>query len=299
MAISRNGWNVYTSYSHPKLVDFPWVTGKVRNGDHFVVLDYIARRINNEVEKITKAHSWGHNPRPVRGYTDLWSEHATGTAFDFNAPKHGLNVPISKSFTPAQIKRMRQIIKDVQGAARWGGEWKRPDGMHVELIGGNVLVGKVADQIRAGKLPGLGNVAPTISKPSVPKPPAKKPAPAKPATSGNSTADNKAIQVALNKMGINAGIADGVDGPLMKKAVKVFQKHHGLVADGYWGPTTQAVFDQNVSVQKALRAKGYTKQIVDGYLGAQSEANIRHYQKSHGLYVDGQAGPKTRNKLGA
>ena len=123
MAISRNGWDVYESYSHPKLVNFPWVTGKVRDGDHFVVLDYIARRIHNEVEKIVKAHSWGHNPRPVRGYTNIWSEHATGTCFDFNAPKNGLGVSIHKSFSKAQIARIRQIIKDGQGAGRWGGEW--------------------------------------------------------------------------------------------------------------------------------------------------------------------------------
>lgn len=172
MAISRNGWDVYASYSHPKLVNFPWVTGKVRNGDHFVVLDYIARRINNEVEKIVKAHSWGHNPRPVRGYSNVWSEHATGTAFDFNAPKNGLGVPISRAFSNAQIARIRQIIRDTKGAARWGGEWDRPDGMHIELIGGNAKVKQVADLIRAGKLPGGGKVSPAA--PSKPKPvPAK------------------------------------------------------------------------------------------------------------------------------
>lgn len=177
MAITRNGWDVYKSYSNPNLVDFPWVTGKVRGGDHFVVLDYIARRINNEVEKIIKAHSWGHNPRPVRGYTNVWSEHSTGTAFDWNAPKNGLGVPITRAFSAAQIARIRQIIKDVRGAARWGGEWSRPDGMHIELIGGNAKIKEVANLIRAGKLPNsgaVGDVKPAA--PSKPKPIAQKPA---------------------------------------------------------------------------------------------------------------------------
>lgn len=170
MAISRNGWDVYASYSHPKLVNFPWVTGKVRDGDHFVVLDYIARRIHNEVEKIVKGHSWGHNPRPVRGYTNVWSEHATGTAFDFNAPKNGLGTPITRSFSNAQIARIRQIIRDTKGAARWGGEWSRPDGMHIELIGGNAKVKAVANLIRAGKLQAAGKVTPVAKPKPKPKP---------------------------------------------------------------------------------------------------------------------------------
>ena len=168
MAISRNGWDVYSSGSNSKLVNFPWVTGKVRDGDHFVVLNYIAERWNAEVETIRKDWSWGYANRAVRG-ASVVSEHATGTAVDFNAPLHPLGR--KNTFSSAKQAKIRQIMEDVSHAARWGGEWSRPDDMHVELIGGNALIGRVADQIRAGKLPGAGNVKPVGNvKPSKPKP---------------------------------------------------------------------------------------------------------------------------------
>lgn len=177
MPVSRLGWDVYDSYSHPRLVSFPWITGKVRAGDHYVVLDYIARRWNAEVEKIDKAASWGFTPRPVRGTTDIPSEHAAGVALDFNADEHPLNVPASKTLSAAQIKSIRQIMRDVRGAARWGGEWSRPDAMHVELMGGNALVGEVAERIRAGKLPTGGKGDEVKPAGAIkPKPPTPKPA---------------------------------------------------------------------------------------------------------------------------
>lgn len=165
MAISRNGWDVYSSGSNQNLVNFPWVTGKVRGGDHYVVLDYIAKRWNAEVETIRKDWSWGYANRPVRGASVI-SEHATGTAVDFNAPLHPLGK--KNTFSAADQAKIRQIMKDVSHAARWGGEWSRPDDMHVELIGGNALIGRVADQIRAGELPGLSGGVKPAGKPSKP-----------------------------------------------------------------------------------------------------------------------------------
>lgn len=174
MELTPLGWDVIDSGSSPRLVNFPWVTGKVRGGDHYVVLDYIARRWNAEVHPITKAHSWAYAKRPARGST-LPSEHSAGIALDFDAPLFPMGVPITKCMTTKQIAAARQIIKDVRAAARWGGEWKRPDGMHVELMGGNAKVSEVADLIRAGKLPSPGkpsDVKPA-GKPSTPKPQAK------------------------------------------------------------------------------------------------------------------------------
>lgn len=288
MAISRNGWDVYASGSHSKLVSFPWITGKVRNGDHYVVLDYIAKRWNAEVEAIRKDWSWGYANRAVRGASVI-SEHATGTAVDFNAPLHPLGK--KNTFSAGDRAKIRQIMKDVSHAARWGGEWSRPDDMHVELIGGNALIGRVADQIRAGKLPGDGGaIKPVASNPK----PVSKPKPAK----AKGTDENRSIQTALKTMGLKVGVIDGVNGPMQKAAVKAFQKHHNLVQDGNWGPVTQKAFTLNKAVQQALRDEGYTKQTVDGYYGDQTAANVRDYQRRVGLAVDGLAGPKTLKKLG-
>ena len=59
------------------------------------------------------------------------SEHATGTAVDFNAPLHPLGK--KNTFNAADQAKIRQIMKDVSHAAHWGGRWSRPDDMHVEL----------------------------------------------------------------------------------------------------------------------------------------------------------------------
>jgi len=150
MALTRLGWDVFTSPSTPRLANSSWITGKVRGGDHKVVLDELCRRFNAEVEKITQAHSWGWAYRAVRGAAVV-SEHAAGTAVDLNAPKH----PLSKSgtFSCAQVSRIRAILRDLDGVVRWGGDYAgRKDEMHFELQGGNEAIGKVANKIRSGAI---------------------------------------------------------------------------------------------------------------------------------------------------
>lgn len=129
-------------------------------------------------------------------------------------------------------------------------------------------------------------------EPIKPKPKPKKD------TTGNDNDDNKAIQAALKKMGLYKGIIDGVNGSTQKNAVKEFQRAHGLVADGVWGPKTQAHFEQVKAVQAALKKQGYSKQVVDGYDGDQTKANVKDYQRRVGLKPDGVAGPLTQKKLG-
>ncbi|WP_346922894.1 peptidoglycan-binding protein [Glutamicibacter creatinolyticus] len=140
---------------------------------------------------------------------------------------------------------------------------------------------------------------PVVTKPagSVNKP-ANKPSKPKPAKDSNSKDDYVAIAKALNKMGLKAGYPDGVNGPMLKAAVRAYQLAHGLVVDGVWGPTTQAKFVEVKAVQNALRREGYTKQGVDGYYGNQTKANVKDYQRRVGLVQDGNAGPITRKKLG-
>lgn len=51
-------------------------------------------------------------------------------------------------------------------------------------------------------------------------------------------------------------------------------------------------------VQQALRNEGYTKQIVDNVFGAQTQANVKDYQRRTGLVQDGIAGSITQKRLG-
>lgn len=273
VAISRNGWDVYSSGSHSKLVNFPWITGKVRNGDHYVVLDYIAKRWNAEVETIRKDWSWGYANRAVRGASVI-SEHATGTAVDFNAPLHGLGQ--KNTFSKADQARIRQIMKDVSHAARWGGEWSRPDDMHVELIGGNALIGRVADQIRAGKLPGAGSVKPVGNvKPSKPKP--------KPAKTNRPT-DYKDLTV------------DGKFGSATAEATQILMSQIGLYEreiDKKAGEHTWA------AVQEWLSGLGYYHRAVDGDFGYHSVIALQQFLAKKGhldtkkWLIDGKFGKET------
>lgn len=241
MAITRLGWDILSAGS-PRLTKLSWITGQVRGGDAFTVLNYICERWNAEVEPINKGDSWGYaDNRSVRGYAGIVSEHNAGVAVDINAPKHPLGVAPSKTMTPAQISSVRQIIKDVRGAARWGGEWSRPDAMHVELMGGVDKLAEVAALIRAGQLPGAG-----VSKPA-------DPAPAEPATGGdasilycgnakNDKAKVKRLQAGLKKVfpayAKFAGNGDGDYGSYTEDVVKEFQRRVGLKPDGVVGKDT-------------------------------------------------------------
>ncbi|MDA8127985.1 MAG: lytic murein transglycosylase [Betaproteobacteria bacterium] len=59
-----------------------------------------------------------------------------------------------------------------------------------------------------------------------------------------SVAQMKALQQALNELGLDAGPADGLPGPRTQTAVRLFQALHGLPVDGYAGPSLLARVDE-------------------------------------------------------
>ncbi|MHC6175481.1 M15 family metallopeptidase [Glutamicibacter sp. X7] len=259
--------------SDTRLVSFEWITGKVRGGDHAVVLDYICARWDAEVEPIKPWQSWGFASRDVRGNAGIISEHATGCAVDINAPLHPLGVATNKTLTRKQIRTIRRIIKDVDGAARWGGEWSRPDAMHIELMGGNAKIKQVADKIRAGA---LGNVKPTGGKSS--------PSQTKPSTKPT---DFKDLAV------------DGVMGKQTVKAVQIvmtaIDEYHRAI-DGKAGYYTWA------AVQNWLRGLGYYPQDqwrIDGDPGPATIRALQQFLAKKGhldtrkWLIDGKLGPAT------
>ncbi|TFI01621.1 M15 family metallopeptidase [Micrococcus lylae] len=144
-ATTRRGWPVQSTTAN--LTPFKWITGQVLAGDVATILDALCQRFHAEVEPIRKDWSWGWSYRPVRGYTDVWSEHAAGVAIDLNAPNH----PMGKfnTFTSAQQATIRRILTDLGGVVAWGGEWtKRPDDMHFEVRRDPAGIARVAKLIR-------------------------------------------------------------------------------------------------------------------------------------------------------
>ena len=57
---------------------------------------------------------------------------------------------------------------------------------------------------------------------------------------GDRSPDVKTLQENLNKLGHNAGTADGIFGPATDKALKSFQRATGIAVDGIAGPETFA-----------------------------------------------------------
>lgn len=142
---TQNGWEAIDDSGDPRLVSFPWVTGQVLGGDVSTVLAYFAERFNAEIEPIDVASSWGWAYRPVRGHDDGLSNHASGTAIDLNAPLHPLGS--SGTFTDDQVARLRALVDELAPVLAWGGEFDRPDEMHVEIVGSPEEVAEVAARI--------------------------------------------------------------------------------------------------------------------------------------------------------
>lgn len=129
-------------------VPLRWITGEVLAGDVHTIFDYLGERFNAEVEPIRKDWSWGYNFRPVRGSTKP-SNHGRATAVDFNAPEH----PLGKrgTFMPEQVAAIHEILADLDGVVRWGGDYKnRADEMHFEIVGTPRAVALAAAAIRLG-----------------------------------------------------------------------------------------------------------------------------------------------------
>ncbi|MCL1871823.1 MAG: M15 family metallopeptidase [Promicromonosporaceae bacterium] len=150
MIASQNGWPVLTTAPAGRLA---WITGRVLPGPVAAVFDYLARRIDAEVEHIDPATSWGWNDRNIRGSSTTRSNHASGTAVDFNAPRHPRGA--RGTFTPAQAATIRAIVRSLDGVVRWGGDYTvgPVDEMHYELVGTPAQVAALAARLTSPPAP--------------------------------------------------------------------------------------------------------------------------------------------------
>lgn len=143
--MSQNGWPAITEGDDLRLVPFPWVTGRVLDGDVSTVLAHFAERFDAEVEPIDVASSWAWAYRPVRGHDDTLSNHASGTAIDLNATIHPLGS--TDTFSDDQVDRLRELLDELAPVLAWGGDFERPDEMHFEVVGTPEQVAEVAARL--------------------------------------------------------------------------------------------------------------------------------------------------------
>ena len=139
-------------------------------------------------------------------------------------------------------------------------------------------------------------------------------APAPAARAGAS--DTAALQVALRAVGTYTGAIDGLRGPLLRRAIRRFQRRHGLTVDGIAGPATRRKLGRRgrpglgsrplsvgrrgwdvAALQFLLNRRGCLSGGIDGGFGRVTAGAVRRCQRRYGLTVDGIAGPATIRAL--
>jgi len=117
------------------------------------------------------------------------------------------------------------------------------------------------------------------------------------------------LQEMLKNLSYNAGSIDGKLGFRTRSAIKVFQKKYDLKMSGYLSKKTWeklellheelfALKKVTVSqVQKTLKSAGFNPGVLDNKLGPKTKKAIRDFQKSEGLFADGEVGLKTWESL--
>lgn len=223
MTASQNGWRVI---AREECTDVEIPGGEVPTHPEFAWLfQDLAIRWNDTVEELVWPGCWGWANRPIKGST-VTSNHASGTAVDFSAPKHPQGVAIGRHFTAAQLDAVAALEARYFGVLRWGGRWtgKSVDGMHWEGQPGVTVeaVRALTDMLRGGTTP-----APT-------------PAPqAPPAPTGWTGPDATGSGTGFRADAGNNGPRIQALQSFLRSRYPLYAKH--LDADGWYGPQTAAV----------------------------------------------------------
>ena len=150
MSTSANGWPVLASSSsllHSWVI--PAKNGEIRlrlrNGSAGFLLCHLLLWLAEVIEPLAGkvVDDWGYAYRPIRGQSTGFSNHASGTAADANAPRHWLGQRGTWRFMVrgklAEV-RIRVRLKLYAGLLKWGGDYvNRADEMHFELNDGATL----------------------------------------------------------------------------------------------------------------------------------------------------------------
>lgn len=139
--------------------------GGMKSGDVSTVFVYLVNRLHNEVEPMMKEGNnlgygcWGWSYRANVNNPSTLSCHASGTAIDYNAPKHPNGTSTGPNggggWTGAQYNKIQGILKEI-GVISW---LTGNDPMHFEIKGSATQVAAAAKKL-AGSGGGGGTPTP-------------------------------------------------------------------------------------------------------------------------------------------
>lgn len=150
MASSQNGWPVATRDQQDRapLIRDVTVPNGVLAGDVAIVFRWLAAEYDRRVERLQKGECWGWFVKSIEGSSTI-SNHASGTAVDFNAPGNPMGQGTTKrSMTAAQIDTCHALERESGGVLRWGGDFSRNDPMHWEINADRAAVAAFARKIK-------------------------------------------------------------------------------------------------------------------------------------------------------
>jgi ElaB/YqjD/DUF883 family membrane-anchored ribosome-binding protein len=152
MSTSQNGWSVSPTRNKEWSVHGVSFPDGVRTGDVSTVLGYVVTQFHERVEKLIEGECWGYANRPIRGQTTGYSNHASATAVDVNAPKHPRGSV--GTFSKKQAAEIRQILDEVDNVVRWGGDYTSGphDEMHFEINANATKVAAVAKKLKGATM---------------------------------------------------------------------------------------------------------------------------------------------------
>lgn len=209
MATSQNGWPVVGA---DQIIDKRVLNVEFPNGWLKGPIDVIFTDLITQLNKIEPIHSgwcWGYYVKRIEG-SSTYSNHASGTAIDYNAPIHPMGS--RGTWSAGDTTAVRSLLKNrYSGLIRWGGDYSgRADEMHFEFIGTKTQASTLAAR--------LTQQPPIISTPTIP-------------------ADWTDKMIAnLPTIGVGStqlGLVRTIQGLLLARG-------HSVVIDGQYGPATKA-----------------------------------------------------------
>lgn len=137
MPNSQNGWPVAprSAVDELPLIRNVRVPNGVLKGDVAVIFRWLAAQYDRRVEPLKAGQCWGWFVKVIEGSSTI-SNHASGTAVDFNAPDNPMGQGTTRrSMTATQIATCHALEVESDNVLRWGGDFGRNDPMHWEIVG--------------------------------------------------------------------------------------------------------------------------------------------------------------------